>query len=79
MTIIDLLKSMKEELEKAACKIRGQNVKAMLEVSLQRKPKTKEHVLFFKGLKEMKGDESKVRIYLWETPDIFLCWKRCCS
>ena len=36
--MIELLQGIKEELEKAACKIHGQNAKARLEVSPQRKP-----------------------------------------
>ena len=48
VTMIDLLN------EKAAFKIHGQNVKARLEVSPQRRPLTKAHALFFEGLKEMK-------------------------
>ena len=56
VTMIDLLN---KELEKqAAYKIHGQNVKARLEVSPQRKPSTMAKDLFFKGLKEMKGHES---------------------
>ena len=46
ITMIDLLKIMKEELDKAACKINGQNVKARLEVRPQRNPLTKAHALF---------------------------------
>ena len=74
VTMIDLLKIMKEELEKTAHKINGQNVKAMLEVSPQRRPLTKAGALFSQGLKEVGADESKVRachgnvryLSLWE-------------
>ena len=38
VTMIELLKTMKEEQEKAAYKIHGQNVKAWLELSPQRNP-----------------------------------------
>ena len=51
---------MKEELDKAACGINGQLVKARLEVSPHRRPLAKAHAMFFKGLKELGGDESKV-------------------
>ena len=61
ITVIDLLKITKEKLDKADCKIDGQNVKARLEVSPQRRPLTKAQALLYKGLKEMGGDESKVR------------------
>ena len=64
VTMIDLLKIMKEELEKTAHKINGQNVKASLEVSPQRIPLTKADALFFEGLKEVGADESKVRAFL---------------
>ena len=75
VTMIDLLKGMKEELEKAAYKIHGQNVKARPEVSPQRKPLAEAHALFFKGLKEMKGDESKVRTFM-ETLNFLLRGER---
>ena len=41
VTMIALLKMMKEELDKAAHKVNGQNVKARLKVSPQRRPLTK--------------------------------------
>ena len=62
VTMIDLLKIMKEESDKAACKIHGQNVTARLEVSPQRRPLAKTQALFFKGLKEV-GGESEVRAF----------------
>ena len=43
----------KEELDKAAYKISGQNVKARLEVSPQRRPLAKAQATFFKGFKEV--------------------------
>ena len=57
VTMIDLL-------DKAAYKINGQNVKARLEVSLQRRPLTKAAAFFFNGLKEMQDDKSKVKTFL---------------
>ena len=63
VTMIDLLNIMKEELDKAAYKIYGYNEKARLEVSLQRRPLAKAQALFFKGLKEVGGDESKVSAF----------------
>ena len=63
MVRIDLLKVVKEELDKAACEINGQRVKARLEVSLQRRPLTKAQAMFFNGFKEVDGDESKVRSF----------------
>ena len=76
--MVDLLKVMKEELGTAAYEINGQRVKARLEVSLQRRPLTKAQAMFFNGLKEMDGDESKVRTFLLETPDLFLCRRGSC-
>ena len=43
--------------------LRGKPSKARLEVSLQKKLLTKAHTLFFKGLKETKGDASEVRTF----------------
>ena len=61
--MIDLLEETKEELDKAANKINGQIVKARLELSPQRRPLAKAQAMFFKGLKEVGGDESKVRAF----------------
>ena len=47
MVRTDLLKAVKEELDKAAYEINGQRVKARLEVSLQRRPLTKAQAMFF--------------------------------
>ena len=55
---------MKEELDKAACEMNGQRVKARLEVSPQRRLLTEaQAAMFFKGLKEAGEDESKVRSF----------------
>ena len=61
--MIDLPKTMNEELDQAACKITGQNVKARLEVSPQRSPSTKSAALHLQRLKKMKSDESQARIF----------------
>ena len=61
--MIDLLKIMKEESDKAAYKIHGQNVMVRLEVSPQRRPLAKTQASFFKGLKEVGGGESQVRAF----------------
>ena len=45
---------------KSSLQFHGQNAKARLEVSPQRRPLRKAHALCFKELKEMEGDESKV-------------------
>ena len=59
VTMIDLLKMVKEELEKAAYKIHGQIVKARLE----KRPLAKAQAMFFQGLKQFKADESQVRVF----------------
>ena len=59
--MVDLLKAMNEELDKAACEINGQRVKARLRVSPRRRPLAKAQAMFVKGPKEVGGDESKVR------------------
>ena len=71
--MIDVLKGVKEELEKAACKIRGQEMKARQEVSPQRKPLTKAQALFYKGLMELKGDGSKIRVVYGKLQILFFC------
>ena len=59
VTIFELLKGIDKELEKATYKIH------------QRKSLTKAHALFFKGLKEMKGEESKVKTIYGKTSNFF--------
>ena len=63
IVMMDLLKVMKEELDKAAYDMNGQRVKARLEVIPQRRALTKAQAMFFNGLKEVDGDESKVRSF----------------
>ena len=60
--MIGLLKVVKEELEKISCKIRDQEVTPRLEASLQENFLTKLHVLFYKGLKTVKGDEFQIAV-----------------
>ena len=52
----DLLKVMKEELDKAACDGNGQCVKAKLELSPGKRALVKAQVMGFKGLEEVGGD-----------------------
>ena len=42
--------------------MRGREVSSRLEMSPKRKPLAKAHALFYKGLKEVKGDESKTHV-----------------
>ena len=44
------------------CKLHGQEVSARLEVSPKRKPLAKAHALFDKGLKEVRGNESRINV-----------------
>ena len=60
VTIIELLKVGEEELKKVSYNKHGLNVSARLEVCPQKKPLTKAYALFFKELKEVEGDESKI-------------------
>ena len=62
ITTIDVLKITKEELDTAASNINGQNVKAGLEVSPQRRLLAKAQAIF-KDVKEVGGDESKERAF----------------
>ena len=53
---------IKEEFKKEPYKLRGQVVSSRLEMSLKRKSLARAHALFYKGLKAVKGDESKIHI-----------------
>ena len=77
IVMIDLLKVLKEELDKAAYEINGQRVKARLEVSLQRRPLTKAQAMFFNGLNEVDGDESKVRSFYGKLQNSFFVGSCC--
>ena len=61
-TRVGLLGIIKTELKKEPYKLRGREVSSRLELSPKRKPLAKAHALFCKGLKEMKGDESKIHV-----------------
>ena len=78
IVMTDLLKRMKEELDKAACDINGQRVKARLEVSSHKRPLAQAQAMFFKGLKEVGGDESKVRGFNGKLQISFLAEGRTC-
>ena len=61
-TIVGLLNFIKTELKEEPYKLRGREVSSRLEVSPKRKPLAKAHALFYKGLKEVTGDESKIHV-----------------
>ena len=54
--------SSKQKLKKEPYKLRGQEISSRLEMSPKRKPLAKAHALFCKGLKVVKGDESKIHV-----------------
>ena len=51
-----------QEHKKEPYRLRGQVVSSRLEKSPRRKPLAKAHALFYKGLKEVGGDESKTYV-----------------
>ena len=61
-TRIGLLDIIRTELKKEPYKLREKVVSCRFELSLKRKPLAKAHALFCKGLKEVKGDESKIHV-----------------
>ena len=61
-TTVGVLDTIKQELQKAPCKLHGQEVSSRLEMSPKRKPLAEAHALFYKGLKEVGGDESKIHV-----------------
>ena len=61
-TMIELLQMVKDELNKKPYTLYDQLVKARLEISFQKKPLTKAHALFYKGLKAVKAYESKINV-----------------
>ena len=61
-TMIGLLKFVTDELKKIPYKLRDQVVSARLEMSPKKKPLAKGHALFYKGLKEVGGNESKINV-----------------
>ena len=56
--ILDTIKKFK----KVPYKLHGQEVSSKSEMSPKRKPLAKAHALFYKGLKEVGGDESKIHV-----------------
>ena len=61
-TMIELLRVVTDELNAKPCKLHDRLVKARLEISSQKKPLTKAHALFYKELKAVKADESKISV-----------------
>ena len=61
-SMIGLLDIIKEALKKDPYKLRGREVTSRLEMSPKRKPLARAHALFYKGLKEVKGSESKIHV-----------------
>ena len=57
-----MLDTIKPELKKEPKKLRGQDVSSWLETSPNTMPLAKAHALFYKGLKEVGGDESKIHV-----------------
>ena len=55
---VGLLDIIRTELKKGPHELRGREVSSRLELSRKRKPLAKAHALFYKGLKEVKGDEA---------------------
>ena len=53
---------IKEEIKKVPYKLHGQEVSARLEMSPKRKPLAKAHALFYKGLKEVGRNGSKIHV-----------------
>ena len=64
--VIGILEIAENELEKVLYKLHGQRVSARMEMSPKRKPLAKAHDLFYKGLKEVGGNGSKIHVVCWK-------------
>ena len=72
-TMIGLLEVVKDELKKEPYKIHDQEVSAKLEMTPEKKPLAKAHALFYKGLKAVGGNESKINVVYVKFSNLFLC------
>ena len=54
---------MREELNEANYCINEARVRTNLEISPQKKPLARARAMFFKGVKEARGDEAKIRAF----------------
>ena len=61
-TMAGLLDVIKAKLRKEPCKLHGQELSSRLEISLKRRFLARAHALFFKGLKEVGGNKSKIHV-----------------
>ena len=61
-TMVGMLDIIKKELKKEPYKLHGQEISSRLEMSPNTKPLARAHALFYKGLKEVGGDESKTHV-----------------
>ena len=61
--MIEILKLMREELDQAKFCVNGERVKTNLEIRPKKKPPARTQALFFTGLKDARGDETKVKAF----------------
>ena len=61
-TMVGMLDIIKNELKKDPYKLHGQEIFSRLEICPKRKCLAKAHALFYKGLKKVGGDESKIHV-----------------
>ena len=62
LTMVGMLDTIKQQLKKEPHRLRGQMVLSTLEKSSERKQLASAHALFYKGLKEVGGDKSKIYV-----------------
>ena len=58
--LIEIMKMVIEELDKAKFCVNGQRVRTNLEMCPQKNPSGRVHAMFFTGLKEARGDETNI-------------------
>ena len=59
--MIEIMKMMREELEKTNFRMSADRVRTNLEISLDKKLLRRVHVIFFKSLKEARRNDTKIQ------------------
>ena len=60
--MIDLLRTVKEELKRSPDKLRVREVVPRMEASPQQKPLKRAHAVFFKALTAVKGNGKRINV-----------------
>ena len=74
--MIEILKMMRDELDKKPFCVNEERARTNLEISPKRNHWGRAHAMSFKGIKEARGDETKIKKLSWDSSDVFLSMRK---